>query len=110
MRVVKLTKKLIEDLANRSQYLECGFHSSLRTANSGGKQTYLCKKVLPCFTPNAKHKFRPRHIKEQAIRLFVYGNSINSISKALEIPFPTLFKSELKKLVRKLKENYFVNF
>ena len=59
--------------------------SLLRTVNSGvSKLTYVS------FTPNAKHKFRPRHIKEQAIRLFVHGNSINSIAKALKIPFPTV--------------------
>jgi hypothetical protein len=32
-----------------------------------GKQTYLCTVCYRRFTPNAKHVFRPKHIKEQAI-------------------------------------------
>jgi DNA-binding NarL/FixJ family response regulator len=57
-----------------------------------GKQTYLCNVCYRRFTLNAKHVFRPKHIKEQAIRLFVNGMSINAIAKALNIPFPTVYK------------------
>jgi len=92
MGMVKLTKELMEDLANRPQCPECGSHFVVKDGKQWGKQTYLCKKCFRRFTPNAKHKFRPRHIKEQAIRLFVHGNSINSIAKVLKIPFPTVQK------------------
>jgi len=52
-----------------------------------------------------KHKFRPRHIKEQAICLFVHGNPINSIAKALEISFPTVQK-KFKKASQKAKRKF----
>ena len=90
--MLRLTKELMEDLTNRPQCPECDSHFVVKDGKQWGKQTYLCKKCFRRFTPNAKHKFRPRHIKEQAIRLFVHGNSINSIAKALDIPFPTVQK------------------
>ncbi len=68
----------MEDLANRPQCPECGSHFVVKDGKQWGKQTYICKKCFRRFTPNAKHKFRPHHIKEQAICLFVHGNSINS--------------------------------
>ena len=78
----------MEDLANRPQCLECGSHFVIKNGKQWSKQTYLCKKCFRCFTPNAKHKFRPCYIKKNK-------------------PW---FKSGLKRLVRKLKENSFANF
>ncbi len=57
------------------------------------------------FYSNAKHKFRPRHIKEQAIGLFVHGHSINSIAKAFEIPFPTV-QNWIKKADQRVEKKF----
>jgi len=84
---VRIPKKIREELARRPQCLECGSHLVIKDGKQWGKQTYLCTMCYRRFTPNAKHVFRPKHVKEEAIRLFVTGSSINAIAKALKIDF-----------------------
>jgi len=48
---------------------ECGSDAVVKDGKQWGKQTYLCKVCYRRFTPEAKHIFRPKHIKEQAIKM-----------------------------------------
>jgi len=51
---------------------ECSSENVIKDGKLGGKQRYLCKKCHRRFTPEAKHIFRPKHFKEQAIsKLFL---------------------------------------
>jgi len=111
---MRLNKQVIEDLKARPQCPECGSHLVVKDGKQLGKQTYLCKVCYRRFTPTAKHKFRSKPIREQAIRLFVNGMSINAIAKSLNIPYTTVYmwirkagklaKKKYLRRLRKLKE------
>ena len=92
MRKVKLTKELVKELSQRPKCPECGSNLVIKDGKQLGKQTYLCKVCYRRFTPSASHVFRGKNIKEQAIRLYANGMSINAISKALKIPFATVYR------------------
>ena len=56
--MVRLTKELIEGLANRPQYPECGSHLVVKDGKQCGKQTFLCEKnasvvLLPMLNTNS---------------------------------------------------------
>ncbi|WP_461832071.1 IS1/IS1595 family N-terminal zinc-binding domain-containing protein [Aquifex sp.] len=54
------------------KYPECGSENVIKDGKQWEKQTYLCKKCNRRFTPEAKHIFRFKHFKEQAIsKLFL---------------------------------------
>ena len=89
---MRITKEIREEFSKKPQCPECGSHFVVKDGKQWGKQTFLCTICGRRFTPSASHIFRPRHIKEQAIRMFVNGMSINAIAKTLNIPFSTVYK------------------
>lgn len=109
--MIRLSKQIVEDLKSRPQCPECGFHLVVKDGKQLGKQTYLCKVCYRRFISSAKHKFRPKALREQAIRQFVNGMSISAIAKSLEIPYTTVYmwiqragRLAKEKYLRKLKK------
>ena len=92
MKGVRIRKKIKEEVLKRPQCPECGSHFVVKDGKQWGKQTFLCTICRRRFTPSASHIFRPRYTKEQAIRMFVNGMSINAIAKTFNIPFSTVYK------------------
>ena len=90
MKGVRIRKEIKEEVLKRPQCPECGSHFVRKDGKQWGKQTFLCTICRRRFTPSASHIFRPRYTKEQAIRMFVNGMSINAIAKTFNIPFSTV--------------------
>ena len=63
----------------------CGSNWLPKHGRSRGKQTYRCGQCLYHFIPETEHPHQPERVKNMAVAMYAEGNSIEAISRVLEI-------------------------
>ena len=76
----------------------CGSNWLPKYGRPRGKQTYRCQQCLYHFIPETKHPHQPERVKDMAVAMYAEGNSIEAISRILEIKAGTVYSWVKKSL------------